>query len=99
MAMTIHLTFNNIRNSDAVTKHIHEMFEELLKIIDNKYRFHVRLNKEHDQHYHLGIICNFLSKDLVIASDGSNLSKAVGRAIEFIKTQVLRKTVKLRCVT
>ena len=46
--MTIHLTFNNIRNSDAVTKHIQEMFEELLKITDNKYRFHVWLNKEHD---------------------------------------------------
>ena len=97
--MTIHLTFNNIRNSDAVTKHIQEMFEELLKITDNKYRFHVRLNKEHDQHYHVGITCNFLSKHLVTASDSSNLYKAVGRAIESIKTQVLKKAGKLRCVS
>ena len=97
--MTIHLTFNNFGNSDAVTEHIQEMFEELLKITDNKYRFHVRLNKEHDQHYHVGITCNFLSKHLVTASDGSNLYKVVGRAIESIKTQVLRKARKLRCVS
>ena len=83
--MTIHLTFNNIRNSDAVTKHIQEMFEELLKITDNKYRFQVRLNKEHNQHYHVGITCNLLNKHLVTASDGSNLYKAVGIAIESMK--------------
>ena len=97
--MTIYLTFNNIRNSDAVTKHIQEMFEELLKLTDNKYRFHVRLNKEHDQHYHVGITCNFLSKHLATASVGSNLYKAVGRAIKSIKTQVLKKAGKLRCVS
>ena len=75
------------------------MFEELLKITDNKYRFNVRLNKEQDQHYHVGITCNFLSKHLITASDGSNLYKAVGRAIESIKTQVLKKARKLRCVS
>ena len=73
--MTIHLTFNNIRNSEAVTKHIQEMFEELLKITENKYLFHVRLNKEHVQHYNVGITCNFLSNHLVAASEGSNLYK------------------------
>ena len=53
--MSLHLTFNNMRQSEAVSAHIHDMFEELIKITDNKYPFHVRLNKEGDETYHMGI--------------------------------------------
>ena len=42
--MPIHLTFKNIRNSDAVIKHVHHAFEELIKITDDKFPFHVTLN-------------------------------------------------------
>ena len=47
--MSLHLTFNNMRQSEAVSAHIHDMFEELIKITDNKFPFHVRLNKEGDE--------------------------------------------------
>ena len=39
--MPIHLSFNNIRNSKAVSEHVHNVFEELIKITDDKYPFHV----------------------------------------------------------
>ena len=71
--MSIHLTFNNIRNSDVVTEHINEMFFELLKITDNKYSFHVKMNKVNRENYHVGINCNFQSKQLVSNVDDSNL--------------------------
>ena len=49
--MSLHLTFNKMRQSEAVSAHIHDMFEELIKITDNKFPFHVRLNKEGDETY------------------------------------------------
>ena len=49
--MSFHLTFNNMHQSEAVSAHIHDMFEELIKITDNKFPFHVRLNKEGDETY------------------------------------------------
>ncbi len=72
-AMSLHLTFNKMRQSEAVSTHIHDMFEELFKITDNKFPFHVRLNKEGDETYHVGINCNYHSKQLVSNVDDSNL--------------------------
>ena len=94
--MSLHLTFNNMRQSEAVSAHIHDMFEELIKITDNKFPFHVRLNKEGDETYHVGINCNYHSKQLVSNVDDSNLYKALGKSIESIKHQVLKKSQKLR---
>ena len=94
--MSLHLTFNNMRQSEAVSAHIHDMFEELIKITDNKFRFHVRLNKEGDETYHVGINCNYHSKQLVSNVDDSNLYNALGKSIESIKHQVLKKSQKLR---
>ena len=34
--MPIHLSFKNIRNSKAVSEHVHQAFEELIKITDDK---------------------------------------------------------------
>ena len=92
--MSLHLTFNNMRQSEAVSAHIHDMFEELIKITDNKFPFHVRLNKEGDETYHVGINCNYHSKQLVSNVDDSNLYKALGKSIESIKHQVLKKSQK-----
>ena len=72
------------------------MFEELIKITDNKFPFHVRLNKEGDETYHVGINCNYHSKQLVSNVDDSNLFKALGKSIESIKHQFLKKSQKLR---
>ena len=94
--MSLHLTFNNMRQSEAVSVHIHDMFEELIKITDNKFPFHVRLNKEGDETYHVGINCNYHSKQLVSNVDDSNLYKALRKSIESIKHQVLKKSQKLR---
>ena len=94
--MSLHLTFNNMRQSEAVSAHIHDMFEELIKITDNKFPFHVRLNKEGEETYHVGINCNYHSKQLVSNVDDSNLYKALGKSIESIKHQVLKKSQKLR---
>ena len=94
--MSLHLTFNNMRQSEAVLDHVQHMFNELIKITDNKYPFHVRLNKEDDEKYHVGINCNFQSKQLASNVDDANLYKALGKCIESIKNQVLKKSHKLR---
>ena len=94
--MSLHLTFNNIRQSEAVSDHVQQMFDDLIKITDNKHPFHVRLNKEGDEKYHVGINCNFQSKQLVSNVDDANLYKALGKSIESIKNQVLKKSKKLR---
>ena len=51
--MPIHLSFNNIRNSKAVTEHVHHVFQELTKITDDKYPFHVNLNKVAEESYNV----------------------------------------------
>ena len=85
-----------MRQSEAGLDHVLLMFNELIKITDNKYPFHVRLNKEEDEKYHVGINCNFQSKQLVSNVDDANLYKALGKSIESIKNQVLKKSHKLR---
>jgi len=94
--MPIHLTFNNIRNSDAVISHVHEAFEELIKITDDKFPFHVNLNKIDQESYHVGINCSFQNKHLFSKADHGNLYKALSKGIDSMKTQVIRKSGKAR---
>ena len=94
--MTIHLTFNNIRNSDAVSSHVHEAFEELIKITDDKFPFHVNLNKVTEESYRVGINCSFRNKPLSSKADHENLYKALSKGIHSMKTQVIRKAEKVR---
>ena len=94
--MSIHLTFNNIRNSKAVTQHVHNVFEELIKITDDKYPFHVNLNKVTEESYHVGISCSYKSKHLSSKADHQNLYKALSKGIDSIKIQVIRKAEKVR---
>ena len=94
--MPIHLTFNNIRHSKAVTEHVHHVFQELIKITDNKYPFHVNLNKVAEESYHVGINCSYKSKPLSSKSDHQNLYKALAKGIDSIKIQVIRKAEKVR---
>jgi ribosomal subunit interface protein len=94
--MPIHLTFNNIRNSDAVSDHVHHAFEELIKITDDKFPFHVSLNKVHEESYHVGINCSYRNKLLASKADHENLYKALSKCIDSMKTQVIRKADKVR---
>lgn len=94
--MPIHLTFNNIRNSKAVTEHVHHVFEELIKITDDKYPFHVNLNKVGEESYHVGINCSYQSKHLSSKADHQNLYKALSKGIDTMKIQVIRKAEKVR---
>ena len=94
--MSIHLTFNNIRNSKAVTEHVHNVFEELIKITEDKYPFHVNLNKVTEESYHVGINCSYKSKHLYGKADHQNLYKALAKGIDSIKIQVIRKADKVR---
>ena len=94
--MPIHLTFNNIRNSDAVTEHVHHAFEELIKITDDKFPFHVTLNKVAEESYHVGINCSYRNKSLSSKADHENLYKALSKGIDSMKTQVIRKAEKVR---
>ena len=94
--MSIHLTFNNIRNSKAVTEHVHNVFEELIKITEDKYPFHVNLNKVTEESYHVGINCSYKSKHLYSKADHQNLYKALSKGIDSMKIQVIRKAEKLR---
>ena len=94
--MPIHLTFKNIRNSDAVTEHVHHAFEELIKITDDKFPFHVTLNKVAEESYHVGINCSYRNKSLSSKADHENLYKALSKGIDSMKTQVIRKAEKVR---
>ena len=94
--MPIHLSFKNIRNSKAVNEHVQHVFKELIKITDNKYPFHVNLNKVTDESYHVGINCSYKSKPLSSKSDHQNLYKALSKGIDSIKIQVIRKAEKVR---
>ena len=94
--MPIHLTFNNIRNSKAVTKHVNHVFQELIKITDDKYPFHVNLNKVAEESYHVGINCSYKNKPLSSNSDHQNLYKALAKGIDSMKIQVIRKAEKIR---
>ena len=94
--MSIHLSFNNIRNSKAVTEHVHHVFEELIKITDDKYSYHVNLNKVAEESYHVGINCSYKSKHLSSKADHQNLYKALAKGIDSIKIQVIRKAEKVR---
>jgi ribosomal subunit interface protein len=94
--MPIHLTFNNIRNSEAVSDRVHRAFEELIKITDDKFPFHVTLNKVHEESYHVGINCSFRNKLLASKADHKNLYKALSKGIDSMKTQVTRKADKVR---
>ena len=94
--MSIHLTFNNIRNSKAVSEHVHHVFEELIKITDDKYPFHVNLNKVTEEYYHVGINCSYNSKPLYSKADHENLYKAIAKGIDSMKIQVIRKAEKVR---
>ena len=94
--MSIHLTFNNIRNSKAVTEHVNNVFEELIKITDDKYPFHVNLNKVAEEFYHVGINCSYKSKHLSSKADHQNLYKALAKGIDSMKIQVIRKAEKVR---
>ena len=67
--MPIHLSFKNIRNSKAVSDHVHQAFEELIKITDDKFPFHVKLNKVADKSYHVGINCSYKRKQLSSKAD------------------------------
>ncbi len=94
--MPIHLSFNNIRNSKAVSEHVHNVFEELIKITDNKYPFHVNLNKVSEESYHVGINCSYKNKPLSSRADHQNLYKALSKVIDSMKIQVIRKAEKMR---
>ena len=94
--MPIHLCFNNIRNSEAVSEHVRRAFEELIKITDDKYPFHIKLNKVAEESYHVGINCSYKSKQLSSKADHENLYKALSKGIDSMKTQVIRKAEKIR---
>ena len=94
--MPIHLTFNNIRNSKAVSEHVHHVFQELLKITDDKFPFHVNLKKVSEESYHVGINCSYKSKPISTRADHQNLYKALSKGIDSIKIQVIKKAEKIR---
>ena len=94
--MPIHLSFKKIRNSKAVSEHVHQAFEELIKITDDKYPFHVKLNKVTEKFYHVGINCSYKNKLLSSKADHENLYKAISKGVDSIKSQVIRKAEKVR---
>ena len=93
--MPIHLTFKNIRNSRAVYERVYVAFEELIKITDDKFPFHVTLNKVRD-FYYVVINCSYFKKNLSSKAGNENLYKALSKGIESMKTQVIKKSQKIR---
>ncbi len=90
--MTIRIAFNNMKHSESVTEHVHEIMKELIKITDNKFPFNINLTKENDQQHHVVLNCTYSGKDLSSKSTHENLYKAIGKAVDAMKIQVLRKS-------
>jgi len=95
--MTVHITFNNMKHSDAVSEHVEELFQELTRITDNKFPFHISLSKENET-YTVGIKCSFLHKPLSSKSSHDNLYKAISKCVNAMKVQVVRKSEKTKRV-
>ena len=94
--MSVHLSFKNMRHSEAVKDHVNELFDDLLKITDNKYPFHVDLVQNKDESYHVSIHCSYQQKQVASKADDRNLYKALSKGVEAIRTQIIRKSEKLR---
>lgn len=94
--MSIHISFKNMKHSDAVKEHVHELFDDLLRITDNKFPFHVNLSRQKDDSYHVGINCSFHQKQLASNTDDPNLYKALARGVDSLRTQIIRKSDKLK---
>ena len=94
--MSIHVNFKNMKHSDAVKEHVNELFDDLLKITDNKYSFHVHLTRQKDESYHVGINCSYQQKMLASNSDDKNLYKALGRGVDSMRSQMLRISDKVK---
>ena len=93
--MALHITFNNIRNSDAVSDHVNKMFNDLLQITDSKFPIHVDLIRENN-HHHVKINCTYYQKSLVSNANHENLYKALSKSVSSIRTQVMRRSGKIR---
>lgn len=94
--MNIHIAFNNLKHSDSVVEHVHEVMKELLKITESKFPFHMNLTKENDEQHHVVINCTYVGKSLSSNSTHENLYKAISKSVDAMKTQVLRKSKKTR---
>ncbi|MBF0276985.1 MAG: HPF/RaiA family ribosome-associated protein [SAR324 cluster bacterium] len=89
--MSIHIAFKNIKHSDSVVDHVHEVMKELLNITESKFPFHMNLTKENNEQHHVVINCNYVGKPLSTNSTHENLYKAISKSVDSMKTQVLRK--------
>ncbi len=83
-----------MKHSDAVKEHVRELFDDLLKITDNKYPFMYDLTRQKDESYHVGINCSYQQKMLASNSDDKNLYKALARGVDSMRTQIIRKSGK-----
>lgn len=94
--MSIHIAFKNIKHSESVVAHVHEVMHELLKITERKFPFHMHLTKDNNAQHHVVINCHYIGKSLSTNSTHENLYKAIGQSVESMRTQVLRKSKSLR---
>jgi ribosomal subunit interface protein len=94
-AMSVHIQFNNIRNSNAVEEHVNEQFKDLLKITDSKFPFHVNMSKV-DEIHEVQIHCSFHHKPLASAAKHENLYKALSKSVDAMRSQVIKRSEKLR---
>ena len=93
--MPIHITFNNLKQSDAVSEHVNELMKEIIKITDDRFAFHISLSRENNDHT-VVINCHYRNKPLISKATNENLYRAISKSVDSIKTQVIRKTQKVR---
>ena len=93
--MPIHITFNNLKQSDAVSEHVNELMKEIIKITDDRFAFHISLSRENNAHT-VVINCHYRDKPLISKAKNANLYRAISKSVDSIRSQVIRKTQKLR---
>ena len=94
--MSIHIAFNNMKHSESVIEHVHDVMQELLQITENKFTFHMHLTKESGEQHHVLINCTYKGKPLSSNASHENLYKAIAKSVDTMKIQILRKAQKLR---
>lgn len=94
--MQIHIAFNNMKYSNSVIEHVHEMMKDVLKITESKFPFHMSLTKEENEQHHVVINCTYVGKPLSSHSTHENLYKAIAKSVDAMKAQILRKSEKMR---
>ena len=93
--MSVNIKFNHIEQTEQISEMVEGALSDLIKITDDRYRFNVKLSKEQDG-YHVNINCSYHNKPIISKAANENLPKALSESVHAMRTQIIRKSDKIR---